>query len=90
MRRRGWLLVVAALAMPVSASLAANLPRVVSMNVCSDQLLLSLADPEQILVSNAVAELCLGKALAFKDLGRVALKGFEQPIHVHSLAFQAA
>jgi iron complex transport system substrate-binding protein len=48
MRRLVWLM-VAALAMPVSASRAANLPRVVSMNVCSDQLLLSLADPEQIL-----------------------------------------
>ena len=38
------------------------------------------------LVSNAVAELCLGKALPFKDLGRVPLKGFEQPVHVHSLS----
>ena len=43
------LLAVAALAMPDSAALAAKLPRIVSMNVCSDQLLLSLADPEQIL-----------------------------------------
>jgi iron complex transport system substrate-binding protein len=49
MRGLGRLLVAAALAMPVSSALAANLPRVVSMNVCSDQLLLSLADPEQIL-----------------------------------------
>ena len=45
------------------------------------------ADPEQILVSNAVAELCLGKALPFKDLGQIALKGFEQPVHVHALTF---
>jgi iron complex transport system substrate-binding protein len=49
MRRPGWLVMLAALAMPVSAASAASLPRVVSMNVCSDQLLLSLADPEQIL-----------------------------------------
>ena len=49
MRRFGWLWMAAALAMPVSSVAAANLPRVVSMNVCSDQLLLSLADPEQIL-----------------------------------------
>jgi iron complex transport system substrate-binding protein len=49
MRGLGRLLVVAALAMPASVASAANLPRVVSMNVCSDQLLLSLADPEQIL-----------------------------------------
>jgi class 3 adenylate cyclase len=45
------------------------------------------ADPEQILVSNAVAELCLGKALPFKDLGHVSLKGFEQPVRVHALSF---
>jgi iron complex transport system substrate-binding protein len=42
------LLVVATLALP-DVLLAANLPRIVSMNVCSDQLLLRLADPEQIL-----------------------------------------
>ncbi|HET7176233.1 MAG TPA: nickel-binding protein [Gammaproteobacteria bacterium] len=42
------------------------------------------AEPEQILVSNAVAELCLGKGLAFRDLGTVSLKGFEQPVHVHT------
>jgi len=43
------------------------------------------ADPEQILVSNAVAELCIGKALPFRDVGRVALKGFDEPIHVHCI-----
>ena len=42
------LLVVATLALP-DVLLAANLPRIVSMNACSDQLLLTLADPEQIL-----------------------------------------
>ena len=42
-------LAVLALAFPVSAAPAANLPRMVSMNVCTDQLLLTLADPEQIL-----------------------------------------
>jgi len=42
------LLVVATLALPGALS-AANLPRIVSMNVCSDQLLLTLADSEQIL-----------------------------------------
>ena len=49
--------------------------------------LCSHAAPEQILVSNTVAELCLGKALPFKDLGHVPLKGFEQPVRVHSLSF---
>ena len=49
MRRRfHMLMAVAALAMPVAAS-AAGLPSIVSMNVCSDQMLLTLADPEQIL-----------------------------------------
>jgi iron complex transport system substrate-binding protein len=50
MRRRFALLfAVAALAVSNSAVSATGLPRVVSMNVCSDQLLLTLADPEQIL-----------------------------------------
>src|SRR5260370_39430851 len=43
---------VAALAMfggAVAPALAAALPRIASMNVCTDQLLISLADPEQIL-----------------------------------------
>ncbi|MBR1230777.1 ABC transporter substrate-binding protein [Bradyrhizobium sp. AUGA SZCCT0182] len=48
-RRLAVLLAVAALAMPGGSALSAKLPRIVSMNVCSDQLLLSLADPEQIL-----------------------------------------
>ncbi|MFI4903410.1 MAG: nickel-binding protein [Burkholderiales bacterium] len=43
------------------------------------------AEPEQILVSNTVAELCIGKSLPFRDLGKVALKGFEQPVHVHCI-----
>jgi class 3 adenylate cyclase len=38
------------------------------------------AEPEQILLSNAVAELCIGKALPLRDAGEVALKGFEQPV----------
>jgi class 3 adenylate cyclase len=43
------------------------------------------AEPEQILVSNTVAELCLGKCLAFRDLGDVTLKGFVQPMRVHTV-----
>jgi iron complex transport system substrate-binding protein len=38
-----------ALALPGNAASAATLPRLVSMNVCTDQLVLTLADPEQIL-----------------------------------------
>jgi iron complex transport system substrate-binding protein len=48
-RRAGFLPAVALLTVAMNAALAANLPRAVSMNVCTDQLLLSLADPEQIL-----------------------------------------
>jgi iron complex transport system substrate-binding protein len=46
-RRLGWLLAMIALAISNGATRAAG-PRIVSMNVCSDQLLLSLADPDQI------------------------------------------
>ena len=47
--------------------------------------LCSHAQPDQILVSNVVAELCLGKGLPFKDLGDVVLKGFSRPIRVHAV-----
>jgi len=46
---RRWLtsaMAVAALALPASAS---ALPRIVSMNICTDQLLLAIADPAQIM-----------------------------------------
>ncbi len=49
MRRSAFLVAMMALASPASAASSANLPRLVSMNVCSDQLVLTLADPEQIL-----------------------------------------
>jgi class 3 adenylate cyclase len=42
------------------------------------------AQPEQILVSNAIAELCIGKGLQFEDLGEVILKGFGQPVRTHA------
>ena len=48
-RRLAFLVAMIALALPGSTTLAATLPRLVSMNVCADQLLLTLADPEQIL-----------------------------------------
>jgi len=47
--------------------------------------LCSHAQPEQSLVSNAVAELCIGKGLTFQDLGEVLLKGFDRPIRVHAV-----
>jgi class 3 adenylate cyclase len=46
------------------------------------------AQPEQILVSNAIAELCLGKGLQFEDLGEVTLKGFGYPVRAHAAAWR--
>jgi class 3 adenylate cyclase len=46
------------------------------------------AQPEQILVSNAIAELCLGKGLLFEDLGEVNLKGFGSPVRAHAAAWK--
>jgi class 3 adenylate cyclase len=41
------------------------------------------ANAGQILVSNVVAELCLGKKLSFQAVGEVSLKGFDEPVNVH-------
>src|SRR6266540_4992386 len=46
------------------------------------------AQPEQILVSNAIAELCLGKGLQFEDLGEVTLKGFGSPVRAHAATWK--
>jgi class 3 adenylate cyclase len=57
---------------------------------CTVQLaarLCSYASPEQILVSNAIAELCLGKGFAFQDVGEVVLKGFDRPVRAHAVAW---
>ena len=43
------------------------------------------AEPEQIVVSNVVAELCLGKGVDFMDLGALSLKGFAQPVRAHAV-----
>jgi class 3 adenylate cyclase len=48
------------------------------------------AQPEQILVTNAIAELCLGKGLLFEDLGEVALRGFGYPVRAHAAAWRQA
>jgi class 3 adenylate cyclase len=47
--------------------------------------LCSQAEPEQVLVSNVVVELCLGKGLCFHDMGEVQLKGFDRPHRVHAV-----
>jgi len=48
------------------------------------------AQPEQILVSNAIAELCIGKGLSFEDVGEVRLKGFGSPVRAHAAAWKHA
>jgi class 3 adenylate cyclase len=58
---------------------------------CTVQLaarLCAYAQPEQILVSNAIAELCLGKGLSFEDVGEVSFKGFNSPVRAHAAAWK--
>ena len=60
---------------------------------CTVQLaarLCSHASPEQILVSNAIAELCLGKGFSFQDVGEVVLKGFARPVRAHAVVWADA
>ncbi len=47
--------------------------------------LCSHAESGQILVSNGLAELCLGKSIAFEDLGCAQLKGFADPVAVKAV-----
>src|SRR5262245_12126599 len=47
--------------------------------------LCSHAEPEQVLVSNVVVELCLGKGLAFQDLGEMQFKDFDPPHRVQAV-----
>ena len=51
--------------------------------------LCSHAEPEQSVVSSVVADLCIGKGLMFRALGEVSLKGFDQPVHAHSVEWSA-
>jgi class 3 adenylate cyclase len=48
------------------------------------------AQPEQILVSNAIPDLCIGKGLVFEQLGEIALKGFGSPVRAHAAAWKQA
>ena len=47
------------------------------------------AAPGQILVSNVVAELCLGKRLRFQSLGALTLKGFANQVNVHAVEWHS-
>ena len=48
------------------------------------------AQPEQILVSNAIPDLCIGKGLLFEDVGEVTFKGFGSPVRAHAAAWKHA
>ena len=48
------------------------------------------AEPEEILVSNVVAELCQGKVLPFQDPRELDLKGFDQPVRAHAVNWAEA
>lgn len=57
---------------------------------CTVQLaarLCAQAQPEQILVSHGVVELCLGKKFSFQDAGELSLKGFERPVRAHAVVW---
>jgi class 3 adenylate cyclase len=43
------------------------------------------AAPDEILTTNVVRELCLGKGLTFEPRGTSALKGFDEPVSLFSL-----
>jgi class 3 adenylate cyclase len=45
------------------------------------------AQAEEILVSNVVAELCVGKQLPFQELGQITFKGFDQPVRAHAVVW---
>jgi len=47
------------------------------------------AQPEQILASNVVAELCFGKPLVFVDQGERVLKGFGKPVRLHEVRWRS-
>jgi class 3 adenylate cyclase len=45
------------------------------------------AQPAQILVSSVVADLCIGKSIRFREIGDVALKGFDGPVSVREVDY---
>lgn len=45
----------------------------------------AFAQPGQILTSNVIRELSLGKPVVFSDLGEVELKGFAHPLRLHEV-----
>ena len=48
------------------------------------------AEPGQILVSNVVRELAMGKGFLFSDIGEVVPKGFEEPVRLYEVRWREA
>jgi class 3 adenylate cyclase len=48
----------------------------------------SHAEPSQILVTNVVAELCVGKGYRFQPQGKIPLKGFDAPPSLHLVVWR--
>ncbi|MDO8615192.1 MAG: adenylate/guanylate cyclase domain-containing protein [Dehalococcoidia bacterium] len=48
------------------------------------------AEPGQVLASNVVRELAAGKGFLFSDQGDVVLRGFEDPVRLYEVRWQAA
>ena len=44
--------------------------------------LCDLSEPGQILTSQVVRDLCLGKLLNFSDVGKMTFKGFSEPLSI--------
>ena len=46
------------------------------------------AEPGQVLASNVVRELAMGKGFLFGDLGEVVPKEFEEPVRLYEVRWQ--
>ena len=46
------------------------------------------AEPGQILASNVVRELAMGKGFLFGDIGEVVPKGFEEPVRLYEVRWR--
>lgn len=47
-----------------------------------------LADADQILTSSVIKNLCIGKGITFSDVGRLKVKGFNDPIEISEVLWQ--
>ena len=47
------------------------------------------SEPGQIVVSDVVRQLAMGKGFLFGDIGEVAPKGFEEPVRLYECYYQS-